>query len=178
MATERHLDQICMGLITIGGAVLAAVVLISGIAEERTEPISLITTVKYTGGALLAGVFAFMIVRVHRTLFPREVPEEERHNRKEKDAGGVMDVLGTMVLGLVVWVLILAFIPPDQPLFGDTSRSVRISGATWERLEKMVGPEGTPDEKISRLMETSWDPGETRGNERWKRCRQGEGGRE
>ena len=26
---------------------------------------------------------------------PKEVPEKERRNRKEKDAGGVMDMLGT-----------------------------------------------------------------------------------
>ena len=41
--TERHWDQICLGLTAAGTAVMAAVLLISGIAEERTEPLKMIS---------------------------------------------------------------------------------------------------------------------------------------
>ena len=151
---ERHWDQVCLGLAAIGTAVLAAVFLISGIAEERTEPISMITAVKYAGGGILAATFTFMVVRIHRTLFPQGVLEEKRHSRKENDTRGVMDILGTMVLGLALWVVILVFVPPDKPLSGNTSRSLKVSEATWERLEDLVGPEGTAEEKVGRLLET------------------------
>ena len=39
--TERHWDQICLGLTAAGTAVMAAVFLISGITEEKTEPFKL-----------------------------------------------------------------------------------------------------------------------------------------
>ena len=134
---------------------MAAVFLISGIAEERTGPIELTEAVKYSGGGILTGGFAFMVVRVHWTIFPGTVPQQDRHSRKERDSKGVTDILGTMVLGLLAWVIILALIPPDIPLSGDTSKSVRVSEETWERVEDLVGPEGTADEKVGQLLETA-----------------------
>ena len=172
---ERHWDQVCIGLTAIGTAVIAAVFLISGIAEERTGPIELTEAVKYAGGAILTGGFAFMVVRVHRTIFPGAVPQQDRHSRKERDSRGVTDILGTMVLGLLAWVIILAFIPPDKPLSGDTSKSVRVSEATWERLEDLVGPEGTADEKVGRLLETAGETGKTDGKKHGRGLRRDRG---
>ena len=113
--TERHWDQICLGLTAAGTAVMAAVFLISGIAEERTEPFKIITLVKYAGGASMTLLFALMVVRVHRTIFPGVRLEVDPQRRKEADAKGVADILGTMILGLTLWVTILAFIPPHKP---------------------------------------------------------------
>ena len=155
---ERHWDQICVGLTAIGTAVMAAVFLISGIAEDRTGPIELTDAVKYAGGAVLTGGFALMVVRVHRTIFPGVVAGQDRHSRKERDSRGVIEVLGTMVFGLLLWVIILAFIPQDKPLGSDISKSVRVSESTWERLGDLVGPEGTADEKVTRLLEKAGEP--------------------
>ncbi len=165
---ERHWDEVCLGLTAAGTAVMAAVFLISGVAEERTEPLRVITAVKYAGGAMLAGSFAFMVVRMHRTISPKEVPEEEKHIRKENDAKGVTDMLGTIVLGLAAWVVILAFIPLDKPLSDDMSKSIRINEATWEHLENLVGPEGTADEKVGRLLETAGESRKTEGKKHRK----------
>ena len=61
-------------------------------------------------------VFAFMVVRVHRTIFPGVRLEVDRQRRKEADTKGVADILGTMILGLTLWVTILAFIPSRSHL--------------------------------------------------------------
>ena len=61
---ERHWDQVCLGLAAIGTAVMAAVFLISGIAEERTDPIRLIETVKYADGGLLTGPLTYGRLRL------------------------------------------------------------------------------------------------------------------
>ena len=44
-------------------------------------------------------------------------------------------------------------IPADMLWSDDMSRTIRISQENWERLEHLVGTEGTTDEKIRRALE-------------------------
>ena len=151
--TERHWDQICLGLTAAGTAVMAAVFLISGIAEERTEPFKIITFVKYAGGASMSIVFTLMVVRVHRTIFPGVRLEVDPQRRKEADTKGVADILGTMILGLTLWVTILAFIPPHKQLSDDSSREIIVSQHHWDRLEALTGTDEKANDQLGWLLD-------------------------
>ena len=152
--TERHWDQICLGLTAAGTAVMAGVFLISGIAEERPDPLRLITAARYAGGAFMTILFAFMAVSVHRTIFLRERAEAaECHRRKEDGARGVMEMLGTMIFCLALWTTALVFIPPHIPLIDDGSREIIVSQHHWDRLEALTGTDEKANDQLGWLLD-------------------------
>ena len=170
--TERHWDQVCLTLVTIGAAVMVAVFLISGIAQDRTGPLTWDTAAKLMGGTALAIAFTALVVRAHRDIFSGETPDTERHSRKEQATRGVMEMLGTMVLGLAIWMLILMAIPPDMPLLEDKSKTIRISEENWKALEEIIETEGSADEKIGQLLEMAEEQHRTPGEKRHRKGKQ------
>ena len=73
--TDKHWQQICLTLATIGTAVMAAVFLLSGLDEERPQPMNFLSVCKFTFGVLSIVVYGLMIVAAGRTILldPRKL---------------------------------------------------------------------------------------------------------
>lgn len=75
---ERHWDQVCLTLITIGTAAMAAVFLISGLGDERPEPLRLITVIKLIFAGLATLLYATLVLTAGLTMFPPAgIPKNE-----------------------------------------------------------------------------------------------------
>ena len=152
--TERHFDQICMGLITIGTAALAAVLLISGLIEGRPDPRITINLVKMilTGASGMAYALTVMLATAAIFQDPRTAISE-RDSKKTDETALAFRAMGVLITLAAAMILSIIFIPTDASWWnGETSRTVRVSEKNWERLEAIAGREGTDDEKVSKLL--------------------------
>ena len=99
---ERHWDQVCLTLITIGTAAMAAVFLISGLGDERPEPLRLITVIKLIFTGLATLLYATLVLTAGLTMFPpAEIPKNEFDQWKQQRAAKVFSIFGTLIMTVV-----------------------------------------------------------------------------
>ena len=152
--TKRHWDQICIELITIGTAAFAALLLISGLVEGRPDTSLTINLLKLTITGASAITYALLIMLAAVAIFQdRRTPLRIRERRKTEESTRVFSTLGVLITLAAAMILCVIFIPPDAKWSGDMSRTIRIKNENWARLEALVGPEGTADQKIRRLLD-------------------------
>ena len=161
--TERHWDQLCIATITIGIAVMAAVFFISGLGQERPEPLTLVAVLKPTLAGMLTTVYGSLVLQACVTIFRTKGPNQRTLLRNKRvNTASTFSFLGALIAGLGIFVFCVIIIPPDIPWRDGISRTIRVNDETWTKLECLTGTEGTADHKVSRALDYAEGPHVTR----------------
>ena len=148
--TAKHWDQTCINLITIATAVLAGAFLVSGIAEEKPQPTTLLTVWKTLGIGLSTVIYAALVVTAGKTIFKYTNPPTSR--TKRLGTTSVFTLFATLIASMGITIFAIIIIPPDTPWEVHTQTKIWINTDTWGKLQDLTGDEGTPDQRINRLM--------------------------
>ena len=169
--TERHWDNICLGLIPIGAAAFAAVFLVVKPVAESVELDKTVTLVGLTGAAMAGLALMWLMVKVSRTILRQarvSTPLGERNRQKWRDAADAFAVLGTLGFISALTIISVTITPEDWQWKGDSSRTIRVSQGNWDRLEALAGTEGTDDDKVGRVLEMAGAPDPEDKQRPWK----------
>ena len=101
--TEGHWDNICVTLLTIATAALAAVLLVSGLGKPVNGSENLTGLTKATATGIAAGAYFILTVMVTKTVFtPSGVPPDQVAQWKKDGARNVFALFVNIALALAV----------------------------------------------------------------------------
>ena len=115
--TERHWDYICLTVLTIETAALAAAFLIPGTDENASRTTGLTESLSAVLKWLISAAYGIAVLRASMTLIAPEEPDKARRiQRKKEGTKWVVGTLWTMAFMLGCLAFISTILPPLQEL--------------------------------------------------------------
>ena len=120
--TERHWDQLCLTVMTIGTAALAAVIVLYSLENDKNGCKTTADLIRATMAGLSALMYAFLTIQAMRTIFIDErLPEGELNQRKRRLAASTFSMFGTMITPIVALVLMSIIYSTYIPWYEETT---------------------------------------------------------
>lgn len=94
--TERHWDQVCLGMVALGAAALAAAFVIMGVGDERDGPIGATDVPKMACAVAAASAYAILVILAGKSILRRSKPAYEAGFQRRKEATRVFEWLVTL----------------------------------------------------------------------------------
>ena len=150
--TERHWDNICVTLLTIATAALAAVLLVSGLGKPVNGSENLTGLTKATATGIAAGAYFILTVMVTKTVFtPSGVPPDQVAQWKKDGARNVFALFVNIALALAVVVFATIFSEIDLPWEQDDGQT---PAAAETNAAEETEPIGTTPEAAAPVPST------------------------
>lgn len=148
--SARHWHIICTQFVTIGAAALAAAFLVTEPEKALTSPMPTVNAVKLMCAGITTFAFGILLIAAGTTLF-RSGGNTAAHARV--GTGWAFCALAGIAAGMALAVISIITIPPETtwPLTG--THTITLTDETWMRIEELVGPSGSPEEKVRTLLE-------------------------
>ena len=104
---ERHWDQVCLTILTIGTATLAAVLIVWGLDLGKNDQDGFLAILTATTTAAAGGLYLIMALRtIYTILTPTNVTKNNVREWKRNAAHSVLVTFGTLVITLAATLFI------------------------------------------------------------------------